>query len=81
MADECACVYFESVSDAEDVSQGHVPLSPLDRGDVREMQSGALGQLLLTQLAFETTCAYACTELDGERLRLLRAAHGWTSFG
>ena len=60
-----AGVGVEGVGDAEDVVEAEVALATFDLADVRPVQSGALGQLLLRQAQLLAAGAHTPTELTG----------------
>ena len=58
-----AGVGVEGVGDAEDVVEAEVALAAFDLADVRPVQGGALGQLLLGQAQLLTAGAHTPAEL------------------
>ena len=58
-------VGVEGVGDAEDVVEAEVALAAFDLADVRPVQGGALGQLLLRQAQLLAAGAHTPTELIG----------------
>ena len=56
-------VGVEGVGDAEDVVEAEVALAAFDLADVRPVQGGALGQLLLRQAQLLAAGAHTPTEL------------------
>lgn len=57
------CVGIEGVGDAEDVVKAEVALATFDLADVRPVQGGALGQLLLGQAQLLAAGAHTPAEL------------------
>ena len=64
-AHQPAGVGVEGVGDAEDVVEAEVALAAFDLADVRPVQGGALGQLLLRQAQLLAAGAHTSTELTG----------------
>ena len=58
-------VGVEGVGDAEDVVEAEVALAAFDLADVRPVQGGALGQLLLGQAQLLAAGAHTPSELTG----------------
>ena len=58
-------VGVEGVGDAEDVVEAEVALAAFDLADVRPVQGGALGQLLLGQAQLLAAGAHTPAELTG----------------